>query len=78
MLYYIYLYNYNKIKNAYNIQRITQGIYGRTYTYLNIRHINATQINGRGASLRDREDSSKSAGHSVVQQLRYVYKVEEL
>jgi hypothetical protein len=60
------------------LQRITQRIYGRTYTYLNIRHINATQINGRGASLREREDSSNSAGHSVVQQLRYVYKVEEV
>jgi hypothetical protein len=57
-------------------QRITQGIYGRTYTYLNIRHINATQINGRGASLREREESSNRTGHSFVEQLRYVYKVE--
>ena len=57
-------------------QRITQMVYGRTYTYLNIRHINASQINREGASLREREDSSNNAGHSVVQQLRYVYKVE--
>ena len=57
-------------------QRITQMVYGRTYTYLNIRHINATQINGRGASLREREESSNRTGHSFVEQLRYVYKVE--
>ena len=57
-------------------QRITMEIYGKVYTYLNIRHINATQINARGASLKEREDTSMRAGHSVEQQLRYVYKVE--
>ena len=57
-------------------QRITMDIYGKVYTYLNIRHINATQINARGASLKEREDTSMRAGHSVEQQLRYVYKVE--
>ena len=57
-------------------QRIMKGLYGKSYTYLNIRHINATQINARGASLKEREETSKSAGHSVEQQLRYVYKVE--
>ena len=46
-------------------QRITQVVYERTYTNLNIRHINASQINRDGASLREREDSSKRAGHSV-------------
>jgi hypothetical protein len=51
-------------------------VYGRTYTNLNIRHINVSQINRDGASLREREDSSKRAGHSVGEQLRYVYKVE--
>jgi len=58
------------------LQRITHEIYGKTYTYLNIRHINASQINGRGASLKEREETSRQAGHSVEQQLRYVYKVE--
>jgi hypothetical protein len=58
------------------LQRITMEIYGKVYTYLNIRHINATQINARGASLKEREDTSMRAGHSVEQQLRYVYKVE--
>jgi len=58
------------------LQRITMEIYGKVYTYLNIRHINATQINARGASLKEREDTSMKAGHSVEQQLRYVYKVE--
>jgi hypothetical protein len=58
------------------LQRITMEIYGKVYTYLNIRHINATQINTKGASLKEREDTSMRAGHSVEQQLRYVYKVE--
>jgi hypothetical protein len=58
------------------LQRITMEIYGKVYTYLNIRHINATQINARGASLKEREETSMKAGHSVEQQLRYVYKVE--
>lgn len=57
-------------------QRIMKVLYGKSYTYLNIRHINATQINARGASLKEREETSKRAGHSVEQQLRYVYKVE--
>ena len=58
------------------LQRITMEIYGKVYTYLNIRHINATQINARGASLKEREETSMRAGHSVEQQLRYVYKIE--
>jgi hypothetical protein len=58
------------------LQRITMEIYGKVYTYLNIRHINATQINARGASLKEREETSMKAGHSVEQQLRYVYKIE--
>ena len=62
---------------SHTLQRITLEIYGKVYTYLNIRHINASQINGRGASLKEREDTSSQAGHSVEQQLRYVYKVEE-
>jgi hypothetical protein len=58
------------------LQRITKDMYGKSYTYLNIRHINATQINAKGASLKEREETSERAGHSVEQQLRYVYKVE--
>jgi hypothetical protein len=58
------------------LQRIMKGLYGKSYTYLNIRHINATQINAKGASLKEREETSERAGHSVEQQLRYVYKVE--
>jgi hypothetical protein len=57
------------------LQKITKGIYGKVYTYLNIRHIYATQINAKGASLKEREDTSKQAGHSVGQQLKYAYKV---
>jgi hypothetical protein len=58
------------------LQRIMKELYGKSYTYLNIRHINATQINARGASLKEREETSERAGHSVEQQMRYVYKVE--
>ena len=58
------------------LQRITKEIYGKVYTYLNIRHLNATYINAKGASLKEREETSRQAGHSVEQQLRYVYKIE--
>jgi hypothetical protein len=57
------------------LQKITKNIYGKVYTYLNIRHLNATQINAKGASLKEREETSKQAGHSVSQQLKYVYKM---
>jgi len=57
------------------LQKITKNIYGKVYTYLNIRHLNATQINAKGASLKERQETSKQAGHSVDQQLRYVYKI---
>jgi hypothetical protein len=57
------------------LQKITKGVYGKVYTYLNIRHIYATQINAKGASLKEREETSRQAGHSVGQQLKYAYKV---
>lgn len=57
------------------LQKITMRVYGKVYTYLNIRHIYATQINAKGASLKEREDTSRQAGHSVGQQLKYAYKV---
>jgi hypothetical protein len=57
------------------LQKITKRIYGKVYTYLNIRHLNATQINNKGASLKEREETSRQAGHSVGQQLKYVYKI---
>jgi hypothetical protein len=58
------------------LQKITKGIYGKVYTYLNIRHLNATQINAKGASLKERQETSKQAGHSMGQQLKYIYKIE--
>jgi hypothetical protein len=57
------------------LQKITKGIYGKVYTYLNIRHLNATHINAKGASLKEREETSRQAGHSVGQQLKYAYKI---
>jgi hypothetical protein len=36
--------------------------------------INATAINNNGASLEERQKSAKQAGHSVMEQLNYVYK----
>lgn len=58
------------------LQKITKGLYGKVYTYLNIRHLNATQINNKGASYKERQETSKQAGHSVEQQIKYSYKVE--
>ena len=56
------------------IQRIFLKLYGKIYTASNLRHLNATAINNNGASLEERQKSAKQAGHSVMEQLAYVYK----
>ena len=55
------------------LQVITKGVYGKVYTYLNIRHLYATYINKKGSSYKEREQTAKQSGHSVVQQMKYAY-----
>ena len=56
------------------IQRITLKIYGKVYTASNIRHLYATYINNKGSSYKERKEAAKKAGHSIEQQIKYVYK----
>jgi hypothetical protein len=56
---------------------ITKKIYGKSYTYLNIRHCYATYINGKGSSYKERYETAKQSGHSVAEQLQYAYRVVE-
>jgi hypothetical protein len=56
---------------------ITKNIYGKSYTYLNIRHCYATYINGKGSSYKERYETAKQSGHSVAEQLQYAYRVVE-
>ena len=58
------------------IQRIFLKLYGKTYTANNIRHLYATHINDKGASLKERQETAKQSGHSVIEQLSYVYRIE--
>lgn len=58
------------------IQRIFLKLYGKTYSANNIRHLYATHINEKGASLKERQDTAKQSGHSVLEQLSYVYRIE--
>ena len=55
------------------LQVITKEVYGKVYTYLNIRHLYATYINKKGSSYKEREQTAKQSGHSVVQQMKYAY-----
>jgi len=59
---------------THRIQRITEKIYGKVYTASNIRHLFATYINNKGAGYRERKETSSKAGHSIEQQIKYVYK----
>jgi len=61
---------------TYRFQRITKKVYGKSYSYLNIRHLYATYINNKGSSYKERLDTSKQAGHNVVEQIRYAYRLE--
>ena len=56
------------------IQRITLKIYGKVYTASNIRHLFATYINNKGSSYKERKEAAKKAGHSIEQQIKYVYR----
>lgn len=56
---------------------ITKKIYGKSYTYLNIRHCYATYINEKGSSYKERQETAKQAGHRVEEQLQYAYRVAE-
>ena len=57
------------------IQRIFLRLYGKAYSANNIRHLYATYINEKGASLEERRATSKQSGHSVIEQFSYVYKI---
>ena len=59
---------------THRIQRITEKIYGKVYTASNLRHLYATYINNKGAGYRERKETSSKAGHSIEQQIKYVYK----
>ena len=56
------------------IHRITLKIYGKVYTSSNIRHLFATYINNKGSSYKERKEAAKKAGHSIEQQIKYVYR----
>jgi hypothetical protein len=62
---------------THRIQRITEKIYGKVYTASNIRHLYATYINNKGSSYNERKETAKKAGHSVEQQIKYVYREKE-
>jgi hypothetical protein len=55
---------------------ITKKIYGKSYTYSNIRHLYATYINNKGSSYKERLNTAKQSGHSIEEQLRYAYRME--
>ena len=59
------------------IQRIFLKIYDKVYTATDIRHLYATYINNKGSSLKERQATAKQSGHSVMEQLSYVYKVDK-
>lgn len=61
---------------SHRFQRITKKVYGKSYSYLNIRHIYATYINNKGSSYKERLDTAKRSGHTVEEQLRYAYRFE--
>lgn len=56
------------------IQRIFLKIYGKIYTANNIRHLYASAVNNKGATLQERQETAKKSGHSVMEQLAYAYK----
>ena len=62
---------------THRIQRITERIYGKVYTASNIRHLFATYINNKGSSYKERKETAKKAGHSIDQQIKYVYREKE-
>jgi hypothetical protein len=65
------LYTHNTITTK--LGSITKKIYGKKYTSTQLRHIYAGYINSSGASLQERQISTNGT-HSVMQQLKYVYR----
>lgn len=59
-----------------SFQRITKKVYGKSYSYLNIRHIYATYIHNKNPSYKERLDTAKQSGHNIGEQLQYAYRVE--
>jgi hypothetical protein len=59
------------------LQAITKKVYGKIYTYSNIRHLYATYINNKGSSYKERYETAKQSGHTVKEQLQYVYVLHE-
>jgi hypothetical protein len=49
---------------------------GRIYTSSNMRHLNATGMNGGGVDNKGRKDSAEKAGHSIGEQIKYSYKIK--
>lgn len=55
------------------LKSITNKIYGKEYSSNMIRHLYASYINNKGASLAERQASTNGT-HSITQQLKYVYR----
>jgi len=49
---------------------------GRMYTSSNMRHLNATGMNGEGVDNKGRKESAEKAGHSIGEQIKYSYKIK--
>jgi hypothetical protein len=64
----------NQSTLSQRIQRVFLKLYGKIYTASNLRHLYATAINNSGASLEERQKTAKQSGHSITEQLKYVYK----
>jgi len=52
---------------------ITKKIYGKSFKPNQVRHLYASYMNNKGSSLAERE-ASVAGTHSVIQQLKYIYK----
>lgn len=68
----------NQATLSQRVQRIFLKLYGKIYTSLNLRHLNATAINNKGATLEERQKTAKQSGHSVMEQLSYVYRQQSV
>lgn len=64
-------YTHNTITTK--LKNITKKIYNKEYSSNMIRHLYASYINNKGASLAEREASADGT-HSVIQGLKYVYR----
>ena len=65
-------YNHGTITTK--LKSITKKIYNKEYTPNQVRHLYASYINNKGASLVERKATTDGT-HSVMQQLKYVYRL---